>query len=138
MIGCLFTAALSFLLPVGCSLDVELAKDVAEERAYEEWRRSLDFSFLGQPYAACKLKAPLSASVTPAESCAVSALSKRCSAPDDCLVQCIARGNNGKVGGGCWHLCFETQFNLSAWHEPKQFNACRQLGRINGVGERVR
>lgn len=72
MTFCLLSAALSFMLPIGCSFDADVATDAAKEEAYQEWRRSLDFSFLGQPYAACKLKAPVAASVAPAESCAIS------------------------------------------------------------------
>ena len=127
---CLISSLLFFFVPpMGCRT---VAAEDAKEKAYQEWLHSLDFSFLEQPYAGCKVKGSFASSVSPAESCAISKLSARCSPADDCLVQCIASGNNGKVGGGCWHLCFDDKFVLSEWHIPQGFDACRKLGRING------
>jgi len=76
------------------------------------------------PYSKCNVGA-VPRALSKKEQCCVSKLSTRCSAADDCLVQCIAKGMNDKVGGGCWHLCFETKFDLSKWSEPKGWSTCK-------------
>ena len=118
---------LYFLAPpsLACPNDAEVASQEAKDKAYEEWRRSLDFAFLEKSYAKCKIDKPKVA-LSAKEQCYISKLSVRCTEADDCLVQCIASGMNDKVGGGCWHLCFETKFDLSKWSKPKGWGTCTQ------------
>jgi len=119
---------LAFLfLFIGFSAGEAIAAEDASEKAYQDWLNSLDLSFLEAPYAACKVKTSSSQSLSPKENCLISKLSARCSAADDCLVQCIAKGNDGKVGGGCWHLCFAQKFNLWKWSKPKNMGVCSKL-----------
>jgi hypothetical protein len=131
---CLISALLYFLFPaeVACSPYTSSwawsawSSAYQDEAAYLQWRNSLDFSFLEMPYSKCKVASrPYKQSAR--EQCYVSKLSTRCSDADDCLVQCIANGINGKVGGGCWHVCFETKFDLSKWSAPKGMRYCDQL-----------
>ena len=130
---CLATSLLYFLMPpVGCPTQADVAVQQVQDKAYEEWRHSLDFSFLEAPYAACKSNAPHPAQLNSNERCLVRKLTTRCSAADDCLVQCISRGMNNKVGGGCWHLCFESKFSLSKWSEPKGWVECKYLSKRPG------
>ena len=126
MDACLAASLFYFLVPspLACPSDAEVLVQKSQDKAYEEWRGSLDFSFLEMPYAACKVTGETAAELSVKERCYISKLSARCSQADDCLVQCIARGNNSKVGGGCWHVCFESKFDLSKWKETKAIAAC--------------
>jgi hypothetical protein len=131
MDACLVALLLYFLAPPGlvCLSDAEVASQETKDKAYEKWRSSLDFSFLEKPYAKCKMDKPTRA-LSAQEQCYISKLSARCSEADDCLVQCIGSGMNDKVGGGCWHLCFETKFDLSKWSEPKGWGVCTRASVI--------
>lgn len=124
--ACLFASLLSFLAPTSsaCSSEAEVEAQEKQHQAYLEWRESLDFSFLEMPYAQCRIDLPTPVLSFP-EACYIAKLSARCTVADDCLVQCIAKGMNGKVGGGCWHLCFQAKFKLSEWNEPKAWSECR-------------
>ncbi len=124
---CLATALLYFLTPpIGCQTDAEIAAQKSQDKAYEEWRQSL-VGVLEAPYAACKTTLTQPVTLNSKERCLVRKLSARCSEADDCLVQCIARGLNGQIGGGCWHLCFESKFSLAEWSEPKGWAECKYL-----------
>ena len=82
---------------------------------------------LAAPYAKCKVTKPLRPSLSSKDRCLISKLSARCSKADDCLVQCVANGLNGAIGGSCWHLCFDYKFDLPSWTEPKGIGTCWDL-----------
>jgi hypothetical protein len=129
---CLVTSLLYFLTsPIGCPTDQQIAVQKSEDQAYQEWRESVE-RILSASYASCKITAPRPATLNSKERCLIQKLSARCSEADDCLVQCIASGMNGKVGGGCWHLCFDSKFSLPKWSEPKGWADCKYLSTRNG------
>jgi hypothetical protein len=91
-----------------------------------------DLSFLAQPNNHCKVSTSAVTALSPANKCMLKSLSARCTPADDCLVQCLVSKDGPHIGGGCWHACFETKFNLSSWSEPQGAAKCHELGRING------
>lgn len=123
--ACLLASLLYFLAPSSsaCKDDVRARAQASQDRAYEDWRKSLDFGFLERPYAECRI-GPVPHPLPVVEACYIAKLSRRCTEADDCLVQCLASGMNRKVAGGCWHLCFASRFELSSWSEPPGWGAC--------------
>jgi len=94
-----------------------------------------DVGFLDLSFGSCRADPGYGIRVTSEESCMITKLKTRCSAADDCLAQCLARGVGRHVGGGCAHLCFDTKFDLSKWTAPAGFDECvhaeKGLGRKN-------
>jgi hypothetical protein len=125
-----FTAISLFLFlalaPWSCPSAAEVAAQDAKDKAHVGEVSAVDLSFLRAPYAACKLSKPFSPNLAPNAYCLIPVLSGRCSEADDCLFQCIARGNDSKIGGGCWHACFDTKFDLSKWSEPPGMHVCKR------------
>ena len=91
-----------------------------------------DLSFVGEPYKSCKVAPAAIAALTPPNKCMLHILAARCTPADDCLVQCLVSRDGPQIGGGCWHACFETKFNLAKWSEPPKAAQCHKLGPING------
>lgn len=80
--------------------------------------------FLSNPFNHCSASPPKGIVLTPREGCLIEKLSVRCDMADDCLVSCIASGQEREVGGGCWHICFEAKNDLSKWRPPVGMDSC--------------
>ena len=91
-----------------------------------------DLSFLNLPFKSCKVQPALVAALSSADKCMIKSLSARCIPAGDCLVQCLVSKDGPLLGGGCWHACFETKFNLMKWSPPAGAEQCRKLGHTNG------
>ena len=83
-----------------------------------------DMAFLAQPFNHCKTGPASGVRLTEKEVCQIDKLKGRCTPADDCLVACLASGQGRQVGGGCWHICFQTKFDLSKWASPTGLSRC--------------
>ena len=126
MLRVLLMALFLFFSTLGAA---QAAPDTTGAEKEKEWAKVVQSAgdLLSEPYLACKVPREVGVTLTAKESCLVSQLSPRCSKADDCLVQCISRGVGRAIGGGCWHLCFDSKFSLSDWHGPKGIDACWDL-----------
>ena len=123
VIDVLFTAVCAIF---GCAgLGFSPQSDVVE-------RSPPDLSFIDLPFQHCHVPPSKVAALPPADKCMLKSLTARCTQSDDCLVQCLVSKDGPQIGGGCWHACFETKFNLAKWSPPSGAERCRKLGHTNG------
>ncbi len=95
-----------------------------------------NMAFMEQPFNHCKTQPASGIQLTEREVCQIGKLKRRCTLADDCLVACLASGQGRQVGGGCWHICFETKFDLSKWTSPTGLSWCETFDtRISDADE---
>ena len=78
---------------------------------------------LEKPYSHCRIDVPFE-KFGKVRACFVRAMSRRCNAADDCLVQCAAAFVVKAPVDGCGHICFETKFRLLDYRPPPGSSAC--------------
>ena len=89
----------------------------------------------------CSVPVAEGVSLSPAELCVLGAYRRRCQTHDPCIINCLANrndevvfpdGTRGRIGGGCWHLCFA--YTGIDWTLPDDAKSCDTLPGFGRVG----
>ena len=122
------TIALLFVVVVLCACARQRPEPVAGAPHASDLQRhkARDYGDL-RTYQSCAAKArrPL----TELEKCQIKVLSRDCTPAADCLVTCQSSPDGYKVGGGCYHICF----NPSVGHSWEDRPPTEMLGECSAL-----
>ena len=114
----------------GCAQSASKASSAGESRTHDSERCD-----------SCNVPVAPGVTLSPAEQCVLDAYRRRCAKHDACIVDCLANrrdevtlpdGRGGRVGGGCWHVCFA--YTGIKWSLPTGVSACDSPGGSRAIG----